>query len=336
MSTVEMPRSPAPRTKPRRSKGRGRRLLLIVLGIAVAAVFAAIAFLVWTESKIDRIPATDLQSLSAAQGIRNILVVGTDSREDLPEDFEGKFGDFAGSRTDVIMVAHIVDGRGQLLSIPRDYRVEIPGNGTDKVNAAYVFGGPDLLVQTVQDNLGIPIHNYVEIDFFGFANVVDALGGITMTFDHPVRDLKSGLDIGRGTHQLTGAQALAYARSRQFEERVDGEWQTVDGTDLGRTGRQQELLMLMMDQATSPGQALNLPGFTTAFAEQITADEGLSLGVIADLGRSVLGMQSGGIEAMTLPVDIATIDGVSYVVDNDATQPVINAFLAGDPYPEVQ
>lgn len=335
MTTIEMPHTPAapPPSVPPKRKGRGRRFILILLALAVLVVFGAIAFLVWTESKIDRIPATELQSLTEAGGIRNILVVGTDSRENLPEDFEGNFGDFGGSRTDVIMLAHIVDGRGQLLSIPRDYRVEIPGHGTDKVNAAYVYGGPDLLVQTVQNNLGIPVHNYVEIDFFGFANVVDALGGITMTFDHRVRDLKSGLDLPAGTHQLTGPQALAYARSRSFEERIGGEWHAVNDNDLGRTGRQQELLTLMLDQATSPGRAFNLPGFTTAFAEQITADEGLSLGVIADLGRSVLGMRSGEIEAMTLPVDITTIDGVSYVVPNGGTQPVITAFINGDTYP---
>jgi LCP family protein required for cell wall assembly len=334
MTTIQMPQSPPVPPAPQPKRRRGRTLVMALLIAAVVAVFAAIAFLVWTESKIDRIPASELQSLTPAGDVRNMLVVGTDNRDNLPEDFEGNFGSFDGARTDVIMLAHIVDGRGQLLSIPRDLRVEIPGHGTDKINAAYVYGGPDLLVQTVQDNLGIPVNNYIEVDFLGFANVVDALGGVTMTFDHPVRDLKSGLQLPAGTQELSGPEALAYARSRSLEERRDGEWQSTNGNDIDRTGRQQELLMLMFDQATSPGKAFNLPGFTTAFAEQITADEGLSLGVIAELGRSVLGMRGGdGLEAMTLPVDLATIDGISYVVPNEATQPVIDAFTVGRRFP---
>lgn len=333
MTTIEMPQAPAV-PEPPRKKRRGLKVLLWLLLIAVFAVFGAIAFLVYTDSRIDKIPADELTSLQSVAGIRNVLIVGTDSRENLPDDFEGKFGDFSGSRTDVIMVAHFTGGRAQLLSLPRDLKVQIPGHGTNKINAAFVFGGPDLLVQTVQDNFGIPINNYVEIDFLGFANVVDALGGVEMTFDNAARDAKSGLDVEAGTQVLNGEQALAFARSRSYQELQGGSWVSVDGNDLGRTSRQQELLLTLFDQASSPGKAFNLPGFVSTFAEQIRADEGLSVSVMVEIGRSVLGLQSSEIDTKTLPVGVSNEGGVSYVVPVEpAAAATIDAFNAGEPFP---
>ncbi len=334
MTTIQMPQVPHAPTPPPDRK-RGPRIILWLLVIAVVAVFGAIGFLLWADSQIDKIPDEELVSLTPADaGIRNILIVGSDSRENLPDDFDGKFGAFTGTRTDVIMLAHVHDGRAQLLSLPRDLKVSIPGEGTNRINAAYVFGGPDLLVQTIQENLGIEIHNYVEIDFFGFANVVDALGGVTLTFDHPARDLKSGLDVDAGTHRLDGAQALAYARSRQYQELIDGEWKSIRGSDIGRTGRQQELLLAMFAEATSPGNAFNLPGFATTFAEQIRADAGLSIGVIVELGTEALGLRSASIETMTLPVKISNEGGVSYVIPVEPRAgAVVDAFISGAAFP---
>jgi LCP family protein required for cell wall assembly len=307
-----------------------------LLIFAVVAVFSAVGFIYFIDSKIEKIPNEELPSLAAEvtdDGIRNILIVGSDSREGLDDLTD--FGDFSGSRTDVIMVAHLVPGDGaQLLSLPRDLKMQIPGEGTNRINAAFVFGGPDLLVQTIQNNLGIPIHHYVEIDFAGFANVVNALGGITKTFDHPARDTKSGLDVDAGTQKMDGMTALAYARSRHYQELINGSWQSVDGSDIGRTHRQQEVLLLMFDQATSKSAAFNLPGFASTLAEQITADEGFTVQVMVDLGRTALGLSSSAIETRTLPVKNQTEDGRAYVVpiEPDATA-VIDAFLAGDPFP---
>ena len=155
-----------------------KKVLLGLLIVAVLGVFSAIGFVYFIDSKIDKIPNEELPSLDATiedNGIRNILIVGSDSREGL--DNLEDFGNFAGSRTDVIMVAHIVPGEGaQLLSLPRDLKMDIPGHETNRINAAFVFGGPDLLVQTIQTNLDIPIHHYVEINFVGFRNNGDCDG----------------------------------------------------------------------------------------------------------------------------------------------------------------
>ncbi len=313
-----------------------KKLFLGFLIVAVLGVFGAIGFIYFIDSKIEKIPDEALPSLAEEiqdDGVRNILIVGSDSREGL--DNLDDFGNFGGSRTDVIMVAHIVPGQGaQLLSLPRDLRVEIPGNGTNRINAAYVFGGPDLLVRTIQRNLDIPIHHYVEINFVGFANVVDSLGGITKEFDNPARDSKSGLDVDAGVIDMDGMTALQYARSRNYQELIDGSWKTVDGSDIGRTHRQQEVLLLMFDKATSKSAAFSLPGFASTFAEQITADAGFSVNVMVELGRAALSLDSGDIQTMTLPVQNHTEDGRAYVIPIEPEAgDVISAFIAGEPFP---
>ena len=333
MTTDTPPPLPA-----RRGLSTGKKTLLGLLIVAVLGVFGAVGYIYYLDSKIEKIPDEALPSLEEdiEQGFRNILIVGSDSREDLPEGFEN-FGSFGGERTDVIMVAHIApDVGGQLLSLPRDLKVAIPGEGTNRINAAFVFGGPDLLVQTVQNNFGIPIHHYVEIDFGGFARVVDALGGVTKTFDHPARDAKSGLDVEAGTITMDGETALAYARSRNYQELIDGSWKSVNGSDIGRKHQQQQFLLAMFDQATSPSSAFNLPGFAATFAEQITADAGFTPGVILDLGRSALGLDRGQIYTMTLPVTGSTEGGTAYVIpiEPDATS-VLDAFIAGTVFPEL-
>lgn len=328
--------SPIPAPEPRSRLSTPKKVLLGVLIAAVLAVFGTVGFVYFIDSKIEKIPNEALPSLQQEvqdNGVANILIVGSDSREGLDDLTD--FGDFGGSRTDVIMVAHLVPGEGaQLLSLPRDLKMQIPGEGTNRINAAYVFGGPDLLVQTIQDNLGIPIHHYVEIDFAGFANVVDALGGITKTFDHPARDTKSGLNVDAGTIKMDGMTALSYARSRHYEELINGSWKSVDGSDIGRTHRQQEVLLLMFDQATSKSAAFNLPGFASTLAEQIKADEGFSVQVMVDLGRAALSLSSGEIETRTLPVKNSLEGGVAYVVpiEPDAAD-VIAAFIADQAFP---
>jgi len=315
---------------PRRAN-RLRKVILIGLLLGVAAVFAAIALLLWTSSKVDR---QEVATLDPADGQRNILIVGTDSRENLPDDFEGNFGKFGGSRTDVIMLVHFIPGeRAQILSLPRDLKVDIPGHETNRINAAFVFGGPDLLVDTVRQNLGVAVNNYVEIDFAGFAALVDELGGVELTFDHPARDKKSGLDVDAGTQLLLGPQALAYARSRSYQELRNGEWKGVGNNDIARTRRQQEVLLALFDQATSRGNALNLPSFANTVAEQITTDETLTVSVMVELGRAVLSLKSQDLEATTLPVRIVNEER-SYVVPVEPeASAVLDAFKAGQPFP---
>jgi LCP family protein required for cell wall assembly len=326
---------PAPPEKPRRL---GLKILIGFLALAVLGVGATIAFVLYTNSKIDRIPEADLASLAApAGGPRTILVVGSDSRENLPDQLDqGNFGTFGGRRTDVIMLLKFVPGEGaQLLSIPRDLRVSIPGEGTNRVNAAFTFGGPDLLVRTLRDNLGIEVNHYVEVDFGGFAAIVDSLDGVTLDFSNPARDSKSGLDVDAGLQKLDGAMALAYARSRSYQELQNGSWVNVGANDIARTERQQEILFALFDQVSSRSGAFNLPSFASTLAGNITTDAGLDLGALVDLGRSALELDRSDLSARTLPVKIFNgDDGRSYVVpvEPDA-QATLDAFTSGSPFP---
>ena len=333
--------APTPPRRPKRRWSRAQRAIVWILGLAALGVFAVVAFLAWTESKIDRIPDAELVSLaeitpaSAGEPI-NFLVVGTDDRSAIPDDWDlGYYGRFTGKRADVIMIAHLIPGeRIQILSIPRDLKVSIPGNGTNRINAAYVVGGPDLLVQVIQNELGIPIHHYVEIGFGGVGRIVDSLGGVTLDFPEPGRDQKSGFRIDAGTHTLDGEQAVAYARSRHYEVLRDGQWKSTPGGDIARTQRQQQIIVQLFDQITSPSSAFNLPTFLPTVADQITADEGLTLGLMADLGQVALTLRTGDIERTTLPVrNTRGSDGRAYVEPTPEAQVVIDAFLAGDPYP---
>jgi LCP family protein required for cell wall assembly len=334
---VHAPMEPGP---PTRRWGRGQKFVLFLLGLLVILVFGGYGYLAYTEGKIDRIEASELTSLNtitAGSGdIVNVLVVGVDDRSTLPDDWDDTFGEFAGRRTDVMIVAHLVPGESiQMLSIPRDLKADIPGHGTNRINAAYVLGGPDLLVSTIQSETGIPIHHYVEIDFAGVGAIVDSLGGVTLEFEQAGRDKKSGFDIDAGRHTLDGEQAVAYARSRHYQILKDGEWTSTSGGDISRTGRQQELLISMFGRVTSPSSAFNLPTFLPTFADQITADEGLSLSMMASLGKDALTLKTKNIDNFTLPVKNSKgSDGRAYVVPIDATQPAIDAFLNGRPFPQ--
>ena len=274
--------------------------------------------------------AGPVPSLASGDGV--YLIVGTDSRENLPDDLEGSFGDFAGARADVIILAQVANGRRQLLSVPRDLKVDIPGHGTNKVNAAYAFGGPDLLVETVALATGIRPNHYLEVEFGGFAGIVDALGGIELDFPYPARDAKSGLNVDAGTQTVDGATALAYARSRSYEELQDGSWVSQSGGDIARTARQREVLLVIIEKASSPSGLVRSPLVITSVGSHLTADSGLTLFNLAGTGWAM--RSAGETDAVTLPVTGSNEDDVSYLVRQDpAATEVVNAFLAKQPFP---
>ena len=151
----EIPRvetQPPDQPPPKKRWSFGQKFFLFFLGLLVVGVFAGYGYLRYTEGKIDRIAAEDLTSLDTAVASGapvNFLLVGVDDRSTLPDDWTNTFGSATGRRTDVMILAHLVPGEGiQMLSIPRDWRADIPGHGVNRINAAYVIGGPDLLVRT--------------------------------------------------------------------------------------------------------------------------------------------------------------------------------------------
>jgi LCP family protein required for cell wall assembly len=169
-------------------------------------------------SKVDAEPSGDRPPDTPGT---TYLLVGSDSREGLTKQERGDLGTGtgAGQRTDTIILLHVPAGDGPrlLLSIPRDSYVDIPGHGRNKINAAYAFGGPKLLVETIEQKTQVRIDDYIEVGFAGFVDIVDAVGGITVCPETSINDPKAGgLKMKKGCQGVDGHTALDYSRSRAF------------------------------------------------------------------------------------------------------------------------
>ena len=257
------------------------------------------------------------------------LVIGSDSRADLPA---GLVNDrVPGQRADVIMLVTLEGDRLRLLSIPRDLRVEIEGHDSNKVNAAFAFGGSPLMVSTVSNAFDIPINHYLEVDFFGFASIVDELGGVDVSFPYRARDTKSFLDVPAGTEELDGRQALAYARSRNYQELRGGSWVTVDGSDLGRIRRQQTLLFAMLAALRRPAIIFDALDVVRAAGQHLTLDASLDRERILDLADAARRLDTDDVEVHTLPVSAFTSNGVFYLQRSEPEASQVIAAFRGVP-----
>ncbi len=312
-------------------RGLPRWLKVTILFLLVAANLAALAAIWAVRTGQNVLAAAETDSrvaevLDAATGDGlTFLIVGSDSREGL-EDLEN-FGNFGGGRGDVVILVRLDQSTStaQMLSIPRDLYVDIPGHDQNRINAAYAIGGASLMVETIKLNLGVEVNHYVEIDFVGFAALVDELGGIEIAFPFPARDLKSGLSVDAGSQTLDGDMALAYARSRTYQELQGGSWVSVDSGDVGRTGRQQEVVRAILSKLKRPSSITEAGSIASAMAEHMTIDSNLASASVASLVWDFKGILAGGIEGATLPVDGANRDGRSVVV---ARQPDAAEMLA--------
>jgi LCP family protein required for cell wall assembly len=203
------------------------------------------------ESVLASVP--DAGDESIEYPAENYLLVGSDSRAGVDAstgDFGviGDEGAVGGQRADTIMVLRQEhNGGAALMSIPRDLWVEIAGTGkSNRVNAAY-NEGPERLAATVTQALGIPIHHYVEVDFVGFKEIIDRIGGVELCVGWRARDTHSGLDLQPGCQMLDGTMALAFARSRNYEEWDGQQWVRDGRADLGRIERQQLFIRAAVD-----------------------------------------------------------------------------------------
>ena len=221
-------------------------LVALLLVVAITGVLVAVAL-----AKIDKVDAIrDYSGRPASSGGTNWLLVGSDSRGGLSAAERARLhtGTAAGQRTDTIILLHKPSsGQPTLVSLPRDSYVAIPGHGKNKLNAAFAFGGPALLVRTVEQATGLRVDHYAEIGFGGFVGVTDAVGGVTLCPTRDITDEKSGLNVKKGCQSMNGPTSLAYVRARYFDPKGD----------LGRVQRQQQYLSAVFHAALSPGVLLN-------------------------------------------------------------------------------
>jgi LCP family protein required for cell wall assembly len=246
-------------------------VVLICLGLV-----GSVATYFWLDSKLTRKNVLDNYAGRPAQGDGTTwLITGSDSRQGLTNKQIRKFStgfDIGGGRSDTIMVVHIPSGGGKplLMSIPRDSYVPIPGYGSNKINAAFAFGGPRLLAETVQNLTGLRIDHFMEIGFGGFVRVVDAIGGVRICLKAPLDDPSSGLHLSKGCHTLSGGHALGFVRSRH----------TFNTQDLQRIQNQRIFLKALLTKLTSNGVIFNpfssLPA-ASGVAGSLEVDDGTSL-----------------------------------------------------------
>ncbi|MEG3626980.1 LCP family protein [Streptomyces poriticola] len=305
----------------RTQRGRRRWGRIVLLGLLIVLLAGGGAGY-WLYSGLDgNIKGVDLnealgddrpEKLPTAG--QNLLVLGSDSRAGDNADLGT--GKVAGARSDTALVVHIPEGRQQAVavSIPRDTLVSRPectaADGTDHAaadrvmfNSVYSLAGPACVVKTVEKMSGVRMDHYVEIDFAGFKGLVDAIGGVTVTVDEPIKDSSSGLDLSAGTHKLDGTESLAFVRTRHG---------VGDGSDLGRIGLQQQFLIALLSEIKRQ-DLLGSPTKTYQIADTLTSalttdSELASLTSLADFARSMNGVDPATMETVMLPVAYDTQD----------------------------
>ncbi|MCL5734004.1 MAG: LCP family protein [Actinobacteria bacterium] len=241
----------------------------------------------------------------ASPSAMNVLVLGSDHRAQDNEEY---------GRSDTIIILHIDPDNDYLsiLSIPRDLRVQIPGHGTDKINAAYAIDGPALTIKTVEALTGIDINHYMEVDFKAFQDMTDALGGVYVDVDRRYYHVQSSaqdyetIKLAPGYQLLKGSDALDYVR---FRHDLTG--------DFGRMQRQQRFLAALREQAMGWNLPFKLPALISALFDNISTD----LGANDFLKLAYWGVRLPGsrMRQVSINGDTPTIGGISYVVADEAT-----------------
>jgi LCP family protein required for cell wall assembly len=209
-----------------------------------------------------------------ASGPVNILVAGVDVRSGLTrhQQLELHVGQAVSANSDTMMLVHIPADHSSVdvVSLPRDSWVAIPGHSMNKINAAYGIGGPPLMVRTVEQATGLKLNDYIEVNFLGFVRVVNALGGVNICLPFAVHDPDSGLHLSAGVHHVGGVTALEFARDRH----------SFGLSDFARISDQQQLLASMFEEIVSAGTLTNpfkLQHVLSAVSSAVKVDEGFNL-----------------------------------------------------------
>ena len=266
-----------------------------------------------------------------------VLLVGSDSRAFV--DTPGQCVAFgcgasqSGQRSDVIILVRVVPAtrKIEMMSIPRDTWVAIPGHvqyisGQNRINAAF-NDGPSLLVQTIEQDFHIPINYFVEVNFKGLQNMVDAIGGIHLDFPYPIKDAESGLDtLTTGCQIVHGGRALALVRSRNIEwEASPGVWDTDPYSDFTRIRNQQTFFRAVIHQLNAEiTNPIALNGFISAAAHNLTIDQTLTEGTLIKLATEFHNFPPGSLKSETLP----TVG--PYITDGGLVEALLPAAKADD------
>ncbi len=287
---------------------------LLVLALALGGLS------VYASSQINR---EEVTGLGDGVGALNVLIVGSDSRDGFTPEQLLELGTetVEGRRTDTIFLLSVSGGRAAMLSFPRDLYVTACDGQQGRINAAYARLGPSCLVQTVSGLTGIAIDHYVEVNLFGFVQIVDAVGGVPIFLEEPLVDAFAGVSLEAGCHVLTGTEAIGFVRSRQVD------------SDLGRIARQQRFLRELAEEVVSPSTVVNVPRLfrvAGSAGRSLIADEGLGLIDLARLARAARGLAGAGLATYTVPANAANIGGAAVLVPvQEQAEPLFSTFRDG-------
>ena len=318
----------------RRRRRWQRRLAYLLSSAALGVLIGVVAItgvLWYGTQQVGRIDIPQLSSPGSDSGgtdlvgqdieideldeVLNVLVVGSDSREGLTDEQLEELGTERadGTRTDSMMLVQLDPRRDQVavLSFPRDLLVTRCDGSRGRLNAAYGIGestgvgGPSCLVDTIVEFTGIGVNHFVQVDFAGFIEIVDALDGVTIYLEEPLHDVHAGVDLPAGCVELDGTTALGFVRAR----RVD--------SDFGRIARQQRFIREVVTEAASVGTLVNLPRLyqlVEAGARAVDTDRDLSIGQMRRIAFSLRNLEPERLDTRTVPAVPRTIDGVAFVV----------------------
>jgi len=292
-----------PQTKPHRKS----RLPLAAALLLAFVLFACLGFFL-AGGIVAGLPsgqaAAEIPAAPVEKHPQVFLLTGSDQREN------------EAARADTIMVAFLDPETKQvsLLSIPRDTYVAVPGHGQTKINHAHAYGGQELLAETVEDFLGVKIDHFVEVNFRGFAGIVDALGGVEIDVERDMYYAPENINLKKGLQVLNGEDALGYVR-----------WRGDGRADLGRIERQQKFLKALADQALSLNSILKIPQLVEEVTANVKTD--LGAGEILNLARTFKDADPSAVEAVMLPGQPFWLNGVSYYrADEDEKEALMQRF----------
>jgi LCP family protein required for cell wall assembly len=325
-----------------------RRYAIAFVMAAVIMVGAVIFVNYIGDTKFNQIEKVDVNTQKSSTEVANYLLIGSDTRAFVSDEEEEKAfgsasGDAAGQRSDTLMVIHVDPNkhRAVVVSFPRDLWVEIPGVALDenhcssisdgkcmsKINSAF-SNGPDVVIETLLQNYGIPINHYIEVDFKTFEGVVDAIGDVPIYFPYPTRDDDTGLFAPiPGCHLLDGKAALAYARARHIEyySFSDIDWYEPDASaDIARIKRQQDFMRRLASLAVSKSASNPLVAIDVVdeVVDNLKVDENLKkedLYALVDVFGEVDPNDANRVEFLTLPARNGSAGTLSVLYVDDAS-----------------
>ena len=303
----------------------GRRLLRLVLVLVLVALLALGGLAWWLSSQI---PREDVDGLTVPGRTMHVLVVGTDSRDDLTREEQRELGvgGTGGERADTIFIMTVRGGQVALLAFPRDLWVERCDGSTGRINVA-IEAGPTCMVETVRDLAGIDINHFMRVTFGGFVDVVDAVGGVELCLDQAISDRDAHIDLPAGCQVLEGTDALGYVRVRKIDD------------DLQRIQRQQEFLQALAREVATPATMLNplrVHRLGDEAGDAISVDDRLGVLGLARLGWGARGLAGGEAVTHTVPTTPERRGEAAVLVPNPEAEALYARFRDGSVLDETE